>query len=288
MNQQPLRHSKEHLKGIMFVAIASLLWSTAGLFIKWVQWPPVAIAGIRSGIAGLVILSYWLYKYKQMPPLPNLKKSFGALNYAVLVMLFVFANKLTTAANAILLQFSAPIWVMIFGAIFLQEPIRKKDLVTVVLVLMGMGLFFIGDLDSGSALGNGLAVLSGVAMAVMVISLKGVKTGSPLEIIFWGNVVTFLIGIPFYGQISFETMSLVGILLLGVFQLGTAYIFYTSGIQRVTALEGILITVLEPLLNPLWVFLFNGEKPTLLAALGGVVVVASVTYHSLRTENIQH
>lgn len=286
MIQQPSGHSKEHLKGIMCVAIAAILWSTAGLFIKWVEWPPVAIAGIRSGIAGLVIFVYWQYKYKAMPPLPNLKKSFGALNYAVLVMLFVFANKLTTAANAILLQFSAPIWVLIFGAIFLKEPIRRKDFVTVLLVLMGMGLFFVGDLGSGSALGNGLAILSGVAMAIMVISLKGVKTGSPLEIVFWGNVITFLIGIPFYGQISFGVMSLVGILLLGIFQLGTAYIFYAKGIQSVSALDGILITVLEPLLNPVWVFLFNGEKPTMFAALGGAVVLISVTYHSLKADQM--
>ncbi len=284
MNQQLATHSKEHIKGIIYVAVASILWSTAGLFIKWVQWPPLAIAGIRSGIAGTVILFYWLYKYKIMPPLPSIQKSFGALNYAVLVMLFIFANKLTTAANAILLQFSAPIWVLILGAIFLKEPIRRKDLMTVFLVLAGMSLFFLGDLGTGSMLGNGLAVLSGVAMAIMVISLKGVKAGSPLEIIFWGNVATFIIGIPFYGQITFEMMSMIGIFLLGVFQLGTAYIFYANGIQHVTALDGILITVLEPLLNPMWVFLFNGEQPTVFAVLGGAVVLSSVTYHSLKTE----
>lgn len=284
MELQQSQQSKMHLKSVIYVAVAAILWSTAGLFIKWVQWPPVAIAGIRSGIAGLVILFYWIFTYKQLPPLPNIKKSFGALNYATLVMLFVFANKLTTAANAILLQFSAPIWVMILGAIFLKEPIRRKDLLTVCLVLGGMGLFFLGDLGSGSMLGNGLAILSGVAMAIMVISLKGVKTGSPLEIVFWGNVVTFVIGIPFYGQITFDQMSIIGILLLGIFQLGTAYIFYAKGIQHVTALDGILITVLEPLLNPVWVFLFNGEQPTIFAFLGGVVVLSSVTYHSLRAE----
>ncbi len=284
MELQQSQQSKMHLKSVIYVAVAAILWSTAGLFIKWVQWPPVAIAGIRSGIAGLVILFYWIFTYKQLPPLPNIKKSFGALNYATLVMLFVFANKLTTAANAILLQFSAPIWVMILGAIFLKEPIRRKDLLTVCLVLGGMGLFFLGDLGSGSMLGNGLAILSGVAMAIMVISLKGVKTGSPLEIVFWGNVVTFVIGIPFYGQITFDQMSIIGILLLGIFQLGTAYIFYAKGIQHVTALDGILITVLEPLLNPVWVFLFNGEQPTIFAVLGGVVVLSSVTYHSLRAE----
>lgn len=284
MNQKSVIDRQTHIKAMISVAIAAILWSTAGLFIKWVQWPPVAIAGIRSGIAGLVIFIYWLATYKKMPPLPTPQKAFGALNYAALVLLFVFSNKLTTAANAILLQFSAPVWVMILGAIFLKEPIRKKDTVTVLCVFAGMGLFFLGDLGSGSALGNGLAILSGVAMAIMVISLKGVKTGSPLEIVLWGNVVTFLIGIPFYGQISLDQMSLIGIGLLGVFQLGTAYIFYAKGIQNVTALDGILLTVLEPLLNPVWVFLFNGERPTLFALIGGAVVVISVSLHSLKSE----
>ncbi len=272
---------KKPVKEMLFVAIAAILWSTAGLFIKWIDWSPIAIAGLRSGIAGFIILIYWRVHYKGFPPLPDKQKWFGAINYVVLVMLFISSNKLTTAANAILLQFTAPVWVMILAFFFLKEPIRKKDLLTVVIVFSGMALFFLGNLGSGGMLGNFLAILSGVAMAIMVVSLKGVQTGSPLEIVFWGNLLTFLIASPSYLNVHVTPSSILGILLLGIFQLGISYIFYAKGIQKVTALEGILITVLEPLLNPVWVFLFNGEKPTLYALIGGLVVMSSVLHHSL-------
>lgn len=267
--------------GIGLVALASVLWSTAGLLFKWVLWNPAAIAGIRSGIAATVLLIYWLVKYKKLPPLPTQKKALGALNYMVLVLLFVSANKLTTAANAILLQFTSPIWVIVLARLFLKEPMRQSGIITSIVVLLGMGLFFFDNLSIGGMLGNGLAVLSGIAMAVMVVSLKGVKTGSPLEIIFWGNVFTFLAGIPFYGGIEFSAQNVMAIGLLGVFQVGVAYIFYCAGIQKLSALEGVLITVLEPLLNPVWVLLLYGETLSVPALVGGAIVIAAVLFQSV-------
>ncbi len=278
-----VHHEKQHkIRAMVYVAIAALLWSTAGLFIKWIPWHPLAIAGLRSGIASLVLLVYWWASEKTLPPLPNIKKSFGALNYMVLVLLFIGANKLTTAANAILLQFTSPVWVLIFAAIFLKEAFRKEDLITTVAVLCGMALFFMGNLELGGMMGNFLAILSGIAMAIMVVSLKGVKTGSPLEIVFWGNVMTFFIGLPFYSGITVSGASVFAICFLGVVQLGISYIFFAKGIQKVSALEGILIPVLEPLLNPVWVFLFYGEQPTVFALIGGVIVVGAVAVSGLR------
>lgn len=283
MEEMAVHHEKQHkLKAMAYVALAAVLWSTAGLFIKWIPWPPVAIAGLRSGIASLVLLVYWWGSERALPPLPNLQKGFGALNYMVLVLLFIGANKLTTAANAILLQFTSPVWVLIFAAIFLKEAFRKEDLITTAAVLCGMGLFFMGNLELGGMMGNFLAILSGIAMAIMVVSLKGVKTGSPLEIVFWGNVLTFLIGLPFYGGVTISGASVFAICFLGIVQLGLSYIFFAKGIQKVSALEGILIPVLEPLLNPVWVFLFNGERPTIYAIFGGIIVVGAVAISSLR------
>lgn len=282
----PSEHQNKPWLSMSYVAVAAILWSTAGLFIKWVDWHPIAIAGIRSLIAGVVILSYWLISEKRLPPLPTKRKWLGAINYVILVMLFIGSNKLTTAANAILLQFTAPIWVMIFAAVFLKEPIKKSDFLTVAIVLSGMGLFFVGNLGAGGMLGNFLAILSGVAMAIMVVSLKGVKTGSPLEIVFWGNVLTAIIAIPFYTQISFDQSSIIGISLLGVVQLGISYIFYAKGIPKISALEGILIPVLEPLLNPVWVFIFAGERPTIYALLGGVIVVSAVLLRSINESRL--
>ncbi len=277
--QEETRSSR--LKGIVYVAIAAVLWSTAGLAIKSVPWHPVAIAGLRSGVALVVLMVYWLFQYRSLPPLPNKRKAFGALNYVVLVLLFIGANKLTTAANAILLQFSSPIWVMIFASIFLKEKITRRDIITVAVVLMGMGLFFVGDLSFGGFLGNIFSILSGVAMAIVVVSLKGVQIGSPLEIVFWGNAFAFIVGIPFYGGVIFTTQSVLGILFLGVVQLGISYIFFSKGIIHVTALEGILIPVIEPLLNPVWVFLFVGEKPSFFALIGGMVVIGAVMMRSI-------
>ncbi len=265
---------------ILCLIIASILWSTGGLLIKWVDWNPIAIAGIRSGISSLVMIGFWFVLTKKLPKRPDKFVFFGAINYMILVMLFVSANKLTTSANAILLQFTAPIWAMIIGAIFFKEKFNKKDILTVVVVFGGMILFFIGDIDGGGLLGNILAVISGISMALMIISLKKVRNHKPLEVVIWGNIFTFIVAMPFYSGIVLTSANITGILLLGVFQLGVSYIFFTKGIENVTVLEGILIPVIEPLLNPIWVFMGTGEKPSQFALIGGVIVLAAVLYHS--------
>ena len=265
---------------ILCLIVAAVLWSTGGLLIKWVDWNPIAIAGIRSGISSLVMIGFWFVLTKKLPKRPDKFVFFGALNYMILVMLFVSANKLTTSANAILLQFTAPIWAMIIGAIFFKEKFEKKDILTVVVVFGGMILFFIGDIDGGGLLGNILAVISGISMALMIITLKKVTNHKPLEIVIWGNILTFLVAIPFYSGIVLTSANLTGILLLGIFQLGISYIFFAKGIENVTVLEGILIPVIEPLLNPIWVFLGTGEKPSQYALVGGVIVLVAVLYHS--------
>lgn len=265
---------------IMYLVVASILWSTGGLLIKWVDWNPIAIAGIRSGISSLVMLAFWWVLTKKLPKRPDKFVLFGAFNYVCLVMLFVSANKLTTSANAILLQFTAPIWAMILGALFFKVKFNKKDIITVVVVFAGMILFFIGDIDSGGMLGNILAVISGICMALMIITLKKVTHHKPLEVIIWGNIFTFIAAIPFYSDIVLSTSNVTGILLLGIFQLGLSYIFFTKGIEHVSVLEGILIPAIEPLLNPLWVYLGTGEKPSQYAIIGGVIVLAAVLYHS--------
>lgn len=271
-------------KAILFLCIAAVLWSTGGLLIKWVPWHPIAIAGIRSGIAGVILLLFWVARYKSLPPRPSKFKLLAAANYVCLVMLFVASNKLTTSANAILLQFTAPAWVLLLAFWLLKEKIKPRDLAVVGVVFIGMMLFFIGDLNAGGMLGNVLAVISGVSMALMIITLKKIKDGNPLEIILWGNILTFIAGMPFYGQITLTPESMMGIGFLGVFQLGLSYIFYTAAIPKVSALEAILIPVLEPLLNPVWVLLGTGERPSSFAIMGGGLVIAAVLYRSIREQ----
>lgn len=266
---------------ILCVVIAAVLWSTGGLLIKWVDWNPIAIAGVRSGISSMVMLLFWWLRTKRLPKRPDKFVMLAALNYVILVMLFVSANKLTTSANAILLQFTAPAWAMVIGAWFFKETFHKRDVVTVFVVFAGMLLFFVGDIDGGGLIGNILAVFSGISMALLIITLKKVTHHKPLEVVFWGNLFTFIIGTPFYVGLSLTTGNLMGISLLGIFQLGLSYIFFTKGIQNVSVLEGILISVIEPLLNPVWVFLGTGEKPSEFAFIGGAVVLAAVVYHSI-------
>lgn len=262
--------------GVYSIALAAILWSTAGVAFKYIQWHPIAIAGLRSLIAFAVLLIYWIHTNGSCPPLPIGRKLLAAINYAVMVFLFIGANKLTTAANAILLQFTSPIWVMLFAAFFLKEKIKKIDILTVACVLVGMSLFFMGELQPGTLLGNAMAILSGVAMAIMVVSLKGVKVGSPLEIILWGNLLTAVAALPFYHRIIWTTDSLLAISFLGLIQLGLSYVLYTKGITAVTALEGILFSVLEPLFSPFWVFLLLGEAPSPYALIGGAIVILSI------------
>jgi len=263
-------------KAIMYLVIASVLWSTGGMLIKLVDWNPVAIAGTRSGIAALVMLAF-----VRKPKFTKSKTQIaGAVFYMSTVILFVTANKLTTAANAILLQYTAPIWVAVLGTWVLKEKTLRVDWLAIFAVMAGMVLFFIGDLGGGALAGNLLSILSGLFLALTVIFLRLQKDGSQIEMTLLGNIMTFLVSIPFILQSVPDFKSMVGILILGVFQLGISYTLFSLAVRHVTALEAILIPVIEPILNPIWVFLATGEKPGALALLGGLIVVLAVTLRS--------
>lgn len=263
-------------KAIFYLIIASVLWSTGGMLIKLVDWNPVAIAGTRSGVAALVMLLY-----VRKPKFTKSKAQIaGAFFYMMMVILFVVANKLTTAANVILLQYTAPIWVALLGAWVLKEKTRRVDWLAIAAVMGGMVLFFLGDLGGGALLGNLISIVSGVLLALTVIFLRLQKDGSQIEMTLLGNILTFLVSIPFIMQSVPDSRSIVGIILLGVFQLGISYTLFSIAVRHVTALEAILIPVIEPILNPVWVFLATGERPGGLALVGGLIVVLAVTLRS--------
>lgn len=268
-------------RAILYLAFAACLWSTGGLFIKLINMNPIAIAGIRSGIAAIVM---FLYLGKAKITINKMNVA-GACTYAALLFSFVGANKLTTSANAILLQFTSPVWVIIITAIVLKEKVRRADYITVVAVLSGMLLFFIGSFGKGTILGNVIACFSGVFQALLVILLQKHKGGSAVEVTLLGNVLAFLISIPFLPHQIPPISSSIYLLLLGVLQLGIPYIFYTLAIKRVSSMEAILIPVLEPLLNPLWVFLFTGEKVAWTALLGGFIVISSIVINEFILEH---
>ena len=260
-------------KAVILLLLTAFLWSFGGLLIKLVNWNPLAIAGTRSAIAALLMLAFI------KKPVMNFSFSqiAGIIAYATTVILFVLANKLTTAANAILLQYTAPIYVAVLGILFLKEKVRASDWVTIAMVLGGMVLFFMDELDSGNILGNLAAIFSGFSFAAMIVCLRSQKSSSPLLTVFWGNVVTAVVSLPFMFGSMPGPSSWLGLALLGVFQLGLSYIFYTIAIKKVSALEGILIPVIEPILNPVFVLVVTGEAPGPWSLAGGVIVVAAIT-----------
>ena len=239
----------------------------------------MAIAGVRSAIAVLVLLAV-LHR-------PRITWSFAqvgaAIAYVGSTVLFVVATKLTTAANAILLQYTAPIYIALFGAWFLGERATWFDWITIFVVMGGMVLFFLDELTTGGFWGNVCAISSGVTFASFILFMRKQKSDSPLESVLLGNILTALVGLPFMFKTMPTAASWVGLILLGVFQLGLSHVLYATAIKHITALEAILISVIEPILNPLWVLLVLGEAPGPWAFLGGFVVLVSVTVRYIIT-----
>ena len=270
---QNLFPTSPRTRGICLLLIASTLWSTGGLFIKYVDWNPLAIAGSRSAIAALVIG----FAFRRTPV--NWKSRpllLGAVCYAATMLCFVAATKLTTAANAILLQYTSPVYVAILGAIFLKEPVSRRDWLTMSCVGGGMLLFFSDQMSPGNFYGNLLGILCGIVSAVMIVALRRQKSASPFGSILLGNIFTFLCGLPFMLDASPNLQGWLALALLGIFQLGISFILYSVAIKSVSALEASIITMLEPLLNPLWVFLCIGEQPSTGALLGGAIILTAV------------
>ena len=254
----------------LMLIIAALLWSLGGLFIKLVDLSPIIIAGIRSLGAAFVFLLYikkpkWYWgKYFIA----------GILFYSSMVILYVVSIRLTTAANAIFLQFTAPIWVVIFGYFILKETVSKFDILAMLFIFLGMGLFFIDDLTFYGFWGNIMALVSGICFALVTVLIRKEKDYA-FEIVLFGNLITALICFPFIleGFGGSSKLDLLIIFALGVFQLGIPYLLYTKALKYVKAIDAILTGMIEPVLNPIWVFLFIGEVIGEWAFIGGLMVL---------------
>ena len=243
------------------------------MLIKAIAWTPLAVAGGR----GLIAAVFLVLTHRGLRFHFSRAQVLGALGYASCTIAFCVATKLTTAANAILLQYTAPVWIGLFGSWLLGERTIRADWIAIALVIVGMALFLANGLSVGHVLGDSLGLLSGVCFAGMTLALRSQKDGSPVESIILGNLLAGLIGLPWI--ITSPDLPLTGwiaLAALGVVQLGCSYWLYARAIRHVTALEAVLIPVIEPLLNPVWVLLAVGERPTPLALLGGVIVLAAV------------
>jgi len=264
-------------QAVFLLVAAAVLWSLAGVLIKWVSLPALAVAGFRSAIALPVLLLFFGRRAVNF----SASQLIGGVCYAATVTLFVSANKLTTSGNAILLQYTAPLYVALLSGWLLHERTRWFDWAAIAAVLCGMSLFFLDQLSADGLTGNILAVLSGFAFASLIIAMRRQKDASPAGSAILGNLLTVLICLPWMVQSPPGGADWIGLALLGVFQIGLSYACYVVAIKSVTAMEGILIPVLEPILNPLWTLLFMGERLGPWALLGGVVVILSLIFRAV-------
>jgi len=261
-----------HRRGVIALIVTALLWSSGGLLIKSLSLTPMTIAGMRSAIAAVVML-LWLRKPK---PIWSPAQWGSIISYAGTVVLFVLATKLTTAANAIFLQYTAPIWVALFSWLIAKERLSRIDVMAVLVVVGGMTLFFMNKVSPGEFAGNMIAVASGVSFAGVALFMRAQRGESMTESILLGNILAALLCLPFITPFTITFDTIIPLALLGSLQLGFSYILYSWAMKHVTAIEAILITTLEPLLNPIWVTLFYGEVPSTMAIVGGAIVVSAV------------
>lgn len=260
---------------ILSLALCALLWSSAGFLIKLVDWDPFAIAGARSFVAFLAMLAF-----VRRPRFDfSANQVLAAVFYALTMILFVLANKMTTSANAILLQYTEPIYIILLAPLLLREEGTDwVDWLAVAGVLGGMYLFFVGEIDLRANFGNAIALASGLCFALFAIFMRRQKDGRPAESFMLAHMITLAVSIPFMFRAGIPTpVSLGGLALLGVFQIGLPSILYARGIMGVSAISAALITMIEPVMNPVWVFLLVGEKPTPGALAGGAIILATVT-----------
>ncbi len=266
-----------HRAAVFLLLASAVLWSLGGVLIKGIDWPSLAKAGARSGIA-CVVLWAWLRK----PRFTWRPTQLGAaLAYAATVCSFVVATDRTTAANAIFLQYTAPIYVALLGHHLLGERTRRSDWLFIAVALAGIALFFRDQFSPRGLSGILVALGSGVSFGVMVVLLRKERDGCPTSAVLLGNLLTVVIGLPFAIGQPLPAWQTAALIVLGVVQLGIPYILYSLAIRRVTALEAILIPMIEPILNPLWVALKRGEVPGPWSLLGGALVLGAVLLREL-------
>ena len=273
-----MHHLPDHSKGVLAVVLTALLWSSGGLFIKLISLTSMQLSFFRCLIAAIVFAVIFRKKVLKVNRLAILNAFF----YATVLTLFVIATKTTTAANAIFLQSTAPIYVLIFEPIINKTRWEPINIITITVCFIGMILFFLGELSPGHLEGNIVALLAGVAFAAFFLGMRKNDKEYQQSAIFYGNIIVAVICIPFILEletISFNDLWMVSF--LGVFQIAAAYAIFTYGIKRILAVEASIISMLEPVLNPVWVFLGYGEVPTTYAILGGVIIISAITVRTL-------
>jgi DME family drug/metabolite transporter len=287
----------------LFVVVAALLWSTGALGIKTLSTTAAPTIACLRAVFATVVMGIAL---GSRAPLARIvatarrpRVGLAAVSYAVMVVCFVAAAKLTTGANAILIQYTAPVYVAILSPFLLGERVGRREALAVAATMVGMVLFFMGDLTSEGRLGNVVAVVSSFGFAGLPILLRMDDLArrrdalpeeplTPLVAMTLGNVVAALVCLPkALPAMPPSKSAWLTIALLGTFQIAVPYLFYASAVRELPALESSLIAAIEPIVSPLWVFLMVGERPSGFALLGGALIVVAVTVQATASPSSQ-
>lgn len=285
--------------GALLVVVAATLWSAGGVGVKVADAQPLVIAGLRSAfaLAFMLVVFFWTTRGRTRSAMALFKRPLvwaAAVSYALMVVTFVLAARRTTAANAIFIQYTGPVYVALLAGPLLGERPRAPELFAIGGCIVGMGLAFGGELEGGRALGNVFALLSSFGFAGLPLLLRvdqqrlaGAASAkdAPLVAMLLGNALAAavaapaIIAAPPAGPTALRTMAV--LVLLGTVQIGLAYVLYGLAVQRLRALESSLLATVEPVLSPIWVLLATGEAPTRMAAAGGAIIVVSVMAQTL-------
>ena len=271
--------SEKNNKGVAYIVAAAICWSFGGVLIRFIPWSAMSIIGLRAAFSALIFLA-WRRSFKIDFTFGNI---ITALGVSGTTFLFVFANQLTTAAAAIVLQFTAPIFIIVMFFVFYKKKPRRGEVVAVIITLLGMTMFFADELGDTGLLGNILAVISGFSFAGVYVGNKRHDT-TPEHAIFLAFLINTVVGVPFaIFDVTADLVAWGSVIFLGVVQVGLAYIFFSIGIKKTPALLACLISTIEPILNPTWVFLAGAfallpetEIPGTFALIGGVIIVCTV------------
>ena len=263
--------------GMIEMAICAVLWSLAGVLIKKISAGPMVIAGIRSLFAAACTLCYMMITKVKF--VVNKRVFLGSIFTAATFLLFVSANKMTDAANAIVLQYTQPIFSLVFSWMFFKEKLLKKDIAVAFFTLFGVALFFADNLSGDKMLGNIVAIGAGASIALAFMIYGHVTQAERLAGMVLGHLLTALVGIGYFllnpEKVTGTDVFYMGV--LGIFQLGIAYVFFCLAVDKISSFACSIIGAIEPLLNPILVMIFVGETPGKYALFGSIVVIGAVT-----------
>ncbi|MBE6129507.1 MAG: EamA family transporter [Erysipelotrichaceae bacterium] len=280
MNNSSVQEKSIRNRAILMVLSASLCFATGGLFMKLIPWNALAINGVRNLIASAVIGIYILMTHHKLKFNPTVL--IGAVSMAGVTTCYAIANKLTTAGNTIILQYTAPVWIMVMVYLFFGKKPSRTGIISLLIVFAGILCFFFEGLSTGRWLGDLIALLSGIFYAG-VFMLNSFEKGDALSSVFFGQLLCGIFLTPLvFQETDFSMPVLIAVFFLGAVQVGLAYIFFTTGTKYIDPLTASIINALEPILNPVLVAIFYGEKLGVLSLAGAAIVLCGIMYYNIK------